>query len=208
MLTNFTINDNMKTKHGFTLIELIVLVAVVSFLVAVGTPSLQRFAEANREAAQTNLISGTLSTARSEAIKRGVNVTVCGSTNSTAAIPACDTAQWELGWIVFADMNNNGDFDNGTDELLGISEGLHGGLTMRTIDFDDPIRVRVQPNGGIRDTDGDGNSNGTFKICSQDGDVTKARGVNVSNTGRVSIAHDTDSDKTINDINNVNVTCP
>lgn len=208
MLTNFTINDTMRTQPGFTLIELIVIVAVVATIVAIGTPSYQRLAEANREAAQTNLMSGTITTARSEAIKRGVNVTICGSTNSTAAIPACDTTQWELGWIVFADLNNNGDFDNGTDELLGISEGIRGGLSLRSSTFDDPARIRIQPNGAIRDTTGDGVSNGTFILCTQDKDQKKARAINVNNLGRVSIAQDSDSDDIVNDINNVNVTCP
>ena len=193
-----------KRQTGFTLIDLLVTLAVLAIVIAIGVPGLQTITESNRAASQNNLITGTLINARSEAIKRGVDVTICGSTNATAATPVCNTAQWELGWIIFADKDQDGVFTPGpnNDTLLGVSDKLTGGLTLRTVDFTDPIRVRIQANGAIRGTPG------TFKICTQDADPKKARAINVTAIGVSSLAKDTNSDNIVNDILGNNVTCP
>lgn len=200
----------MKNHTGLTLIELIVTLAIFAFLVAIGIPRLQSYGESNRQLAQANNMSALFGGARSEAIRRGVAVTICGSSNSTAATPNCNTVQWESGWIVFADVDNDGDFTDGTDELLGTNEALLAGLTMRTTDFDEAGRIQVRPNGALRDVNGDGDADGTFVICGMDADETRARAINVSNLGRVSIAIDTDdpADNIVNDVNDANVVCP
>jgi type IV fimbrial biogenesis protein FimT len=211
MLKNYPIRTNMnyiKKSAGLTLIELLVTLAVIAILISFGGPKLAQYSEKNRVVAQVNRISGDLSAARSEAIKRGVNVTVCGSSNSTANVPTCNTSQWELGWVYFADIDNDGDFDDGTDTVLGISEALAGGLTMRSNDFDAADKVRFMPNGTVRDTDGDGDSDGTFTVCTPDGAQTKARAVNVNTLGRSSIARDTNSNNIVEDVNTNSVTCP
>jgi type IV fimbrial biogenesis protein FimT len=211
MLKNYPIRTNMKDikkSAGLTLIELLVTLAVVAILISFGGPKLAQYSEKNRVVAQVNKISGGLSAARSEAIKRGVNVTVCGSTNSTDAVPACDTSQWELGWIYFSDEDNDGNFDSATETLLGISEPLAGGLTMRSNDFDAADKVRFMPNGTVRDTDGDGDSDGTFTVCTPDGDQTKARAVNVNTLVRSSIARDSNNNNIVEDVNTNSVTCP
>lgn len=206
MLINFTIKTSMKKRQtGFTLIDLLVTLAVLAIVIAIGVPGLQTITESNRAASQNNLITGTLISARSEAIKRGVDVTICASTNATAATPACNTAQWELGWIVFADMNQDGVYDPppaGKDSLLGVSDQLTGGLTLRMVNFSDLTKLRIQPNGAIRGTPG------TFKICTQDADPKKARAINVTAIGVSSLAKDTNSDNIVNDILGNNVTCP
>lgn len=133
---------------------------------------------------------------------------MCASNNSTATTPTCNTTQWELGWIYFADINNDGVFSSGTDTLLAINEAQRAGITIRTTDFDSAGVIRYQPNGAVRDTDGDGDSDGTFIICDGKSNTQKARAVNISTIGRLSKAKDTDADKTVNDVNGVNVTCP
>ncbi len=201
----------MKNQRALTLIELLITLAVVTILVSAGVPRLQGYSESNRLVAKVNRISGDISLARSEAIKRGLNVTLCGSGTSMIATPVCDTTQWELGWIYFIDANNDSTFNTAdNDVLLGIGEALPGGLTLRSSDFDNLAVLRFQPNGAVRDEDADGDSDGTFTVCGPGADVIKARAVNVSNLGRTSIARDLDdpADATVNDINNVNVTCP
>ncbi len=208
MLKNSPINTNMKKQCGLTLIELMVTLAVFAALVGLGVSGLSTMSSGNRLITLNNAISGDLSVARSEAIKQGINVTVCASSDSTAPTPNCNTTNWELGWISFVDKDNDGDFINGTDVLLSIHEALPAGITMRTTDFDDAGRIRYRPNGAVRDTNADGDSDGTIKICGADANTTKARAVNVSNLGRSSIAVDTGSDKIVNDVNNANITCP
>jgi type IV fimbrial biogenesis protein FimT len=198
----------MKRSTGFTLIELMVTIAVIVVLLALGVPKMQQYATSNRTVAQLNRISGDLALARSEAIKRGSSATVCASDDSTTSTPSCSgTNAWEDGWIAFADLNNDGAF-NGTDVLISVAEALPGGLTMRTADFDDAAVVRFRANGAVADTDGDGDSDGTFTVCDSDGTLKKARALNVSNLGRTSVATDTDGDDIVNDVTTANVGCP
>lgn len=199
----------MKHLTGFTLIELMVTIAVVVILMAMGVPALQQYATTNRAVAQLNRISGDLSLARSEAIKRGTHATVCASSNSTANNPTCSGAnQWEDGWIAFADLDNDGDFNN-NDVLIAVAEQLPGGLTLRTTQLDEePERIRFRADGTLVDVDNDGDTDGTFVVCNSQGEQTKARALNISNLGRNSIATDPDDNGIVNDVTNSDVTCP
>lgn len=74
----------MKTKHisntrssrGFTLLELIIVLAVMAILVAWGFPSLEESIKNNRMVAQNNEMIAMLHYARSEAIRRNTDVEV------------------------------------------------------------------------------------------------------------------------------------
>ena len=69
----------MKQHSGFTLIELMITLAIASILLSVGIPSFQSIFEINRLATQANELVGAVNLARSEAIKRGQDVTVQAS---------------------------------------------------------------------------------------------------------------------------------
>ena len=66
----------MRKGKGFTLIELMVTVAVAAILLTVGVPSFQYILQSSRVSTQTNELVTGLSTARSEAIRRNQEVTV------------------------------------------------------------------------------------------------------------------------------------
>ena len=101
----------MMTKNtGFTLIELIVTLAVAAILITVAGPNFLTFIQNNRLTAQANEMVGSLQLARSEAVKRNLDVIVCRSTNPTATSPNCNTTggiTWETGWVVFVDKDND-----------------------------------------------------------------------------------------------------
>jgi len=68
--------SDMKNTKGFTLIELVITLAVMAILVSWGFPSLQESIKNNRMAAQNNEMMAILKYARSEAIRRNTDVTV------------------------------------------------------------------------------------------------------------------------------------
>lgn len=91
-----------RQARGFTILELMITVAVLSILVGVGIPSFQDMMRRNRLAAQTNQLIGTLAFARSEAVKRGVRVTVCPANDAQDA--CSDDGSWARnGMIIFTD---------------------------------------------------------------------------------------------------------
>ena len=92
----------MTTNYrGFSLLELLVVLAIAGILLAIGMPQLrQMVVNGARREASTGLYIA-LNRARSEAIARNATVTVC-SRDLAASAPACaGTANWMNGWMVF-----------------------------------------------------------------------------------------------------------
>ena len=92
-----------RPAGGFTLIELMVALAILAILVTIAAPSLRDAVLNARMTAQANDLMGDLNIARSEAVKRNQRVYLCTSTNGTT----CTASQWRDGWMVFVDTNGN-----------------------------------------------------------------------------------------------------
>lgn len=108
---------------GVTLVELLVTLAVLAIVLALGAPQLGSFLTNRAVVAHTSLFASDLRFARSEALKRGQTVTLCAA--ATITPPACTNAPGDAGfangWIVFADPNANGTIDD-TDTVLRIQQ--------------------------------------------------------------------------------------
>ncbi len=76
MTKNFSITTNMKNMTGITLIELMVTLAVIAILVAVGVPRLSGIATGNRMSSTINALAADIALARSEAINRNRDITI------------------------------------------------------------------------------------------------------------------------------------
>ena len=122
----------MQTFHrqsGMTLIELMVALAILGILLAIGIPSLQGMIETEAVRGHVNTFFSTLRYARSEAIRNRAQVVICPSASSESASPSCttaDTARWHQGWIVF--VNRDGDssysYDAKKDTLLRVQGAI------------------------------------------------------------------------------------
>ena len=78
----------MKRAAGFTLTEMMVVMAIVAILLSVGVPSYRYITNSYRMSSEVNGLLGDLMYARAEAIKEGNGVTVCASANSTSCLSA------------------------------------------------------------------------------------------------------------------------
>lgn len=85
--------------HGFTLVELIVALALAALLAATGVHGLGAWLTEQQLRDRADALLHALRLARSEAIKRGARVDVCPAAGACAGGPL----PWEDGWIVVAD---------------------------------------------------------------------------------------------------------
>lgn len=90
---------------GFTILELMITVAVLSILVGIAVPSFNEMIRQNRLATQTNDLLTATAVARSEAIKRGSRVTLCPANGDGS--DCAGNAQWSTGWLVISDEGPN-----------------------------------------------------------------------------------------------------
>ncbi len=171
---------NRKPRQSaFTLIELMVTLAVAVIVLTVGVPGLQSFFVNSRLTTQTNQLVSALNLARCEAIKRGVWVTVCKSANPTASSPSCAASGgWEQGWVVFVDSSNIGTIDAGEPVLrvfnkLDVTTLSGGGNFSKWISY--------LPSGISQ---GDTKlPNGTFTLCQAK--AKKGKNILINATGRL-----------------------
>ena len=163
-------------KRGFTLVELLVVLAITGILLAIVVPSYAFFVNTNRLAAVTNGLVSAIQLARSEAVKRGTRVTVCKSGNAMDATPSCDVeAAWQHGWLVFVDGGTPGTIDAG-DTLLRVQDGA-AQATITAGNYADSISYL--PSGVSQGSTG--LANGTFRICV----MGNRRDIIINRTGRV-----------------------
>jgi len=108
-------------NHGFTLIEVMVALAIAGILVGMALPSFTDMLQKDKGIAQINQLVGELSWARTEAIVQGKTVSLCASTNQLSC--RSSKTNWSDGWIVFIDQDGDGDFnDNGNSDLCETGE--------------------------------------------------------------------------------------
>ena len=90
-----------RRSHGFTMIELMVTLVVLGILVGVGIPSFNTIMVNSRTSGLANDLTSAINLARSEAVKRAEQVTVCPSDDATT----CSGA-WTDGWIAIVDASS------------------------------------------------------------------------------------------------------
>ena len=94
-------------QRGFTLVELLAVMAVTAILIAVGIPQLSQFAASRAANSHVAMLASALRLARSEAVRSGTPVTVCPSFNAESAVrPDCNGGanDWASGWVIFTDL--------------------------------------------------------------------------------------------------------
>ena len=83
---------------GFTLIELMVTIAIAAILLMIGVPSFVAFQRNSELTSATNSLVAAISAAKGEAMKRG---------QSAVVVPTPPSNSWKDGWTVFVDGNRN-----------------------------------------------------------------------------------------------------
>lgn len=188
----FIVRSMKRAQAGFTILELMVVVAIVGILMAVAVPAMGNFIRNGRITAAANDVMAALHFTRSEAIKRRQPVTLCTSANAILASnqpntnATCADSEFLTGWIVFIDLNNSGQRDAGEAILLN-----HGPMNPQITAASSLAAFLVTYlDNGFAD-----NPNGaSLALCDErgntpsGGELSAARGILVSVTGRAGVS--------------------
>jgi type IV fimbrial biogenesis protein FimT len=172
---------NNSGERGFTLIELMVTLALVAILMAVAVPSFTTFQRNAELTSFSNSLLSGINAARGEAMKRGRNAMV---------VPT--DGNWNKGWTVFVDVNRNGAYDAATDITVLTREAAPGYLTVTNTGATaaDGLYVMYDASGYSR-LSGGGFGAWTFQVARNDVTsselMAQTRRIKIASTGRARV---------------------
>ena len=185
---------NVRKHSGFTLVELMITIAIAAILMAIALPNFSSFLVQTRVDNEISQLQRLLLSARNTAINAEQSVTICPLNSSST----CDT-NWHNEISVFIDIDRDKVYEPASDERIIVVKGA--------IDNNDKLQygqdsIIYTPTGSISG----GVSTSPFMYCPKDyGD--KSRGITVSTSGRSYVTSDTDNDNIDEDRSGNEITC-
>ncbi|HEY5740480.1 MAG TPA: GspH/FimT family pseudopilin [Gammaproteobacteria bacterium] len=164
-------------SSGYTLLEILIAVILVSLLMAFAVPAMRAFTQNDRMITNVNTLIGHLNYARSEAVKRSQQVTVCASNDATTC-----SGTWSDGWIVYVDADADNSFTAG-EEIIRVKQSLEGGNSLTATDIGGQITYNNR--GFVNDA-----SVGSLQLC-DDRSGAYGKTVRITSLGRVRLEVDT-----------------
>jgi type IV fimbrial biogenesis protein FimT len=144
---------NPGASAGFTIVELMITVTLAAILLGIAIPSFRATMARNRVVTQSNEFVGAVNLARSEAITRNTNVTLCRAATAAATTCATSLGTWSQ-WIV---RNAAGEvIRRGTVPSYGGTLTVASNFTLDSVTFSSD---------GLARTGGDLVNNLNFTVC-------------------------------------------
>lgn len=173
-MTRMTIDRS----HGFTLVELLAVMAVLAITLSVATPSMRYLLHKSELRAQLSRLLTSINLVRSEAVTRNVPVSMCPSLSPGAALPVC-SGSYQDGWIVYSNPNRDSVVDPATDEIVAVFEGMPDGYSLTNRAASKAAKERI-----TYFSDGSSRRPRTLMICPPAGSAIRSRSVVMNRMGR------------------------
>ena len=177
----------MRDHHpqGFSLIELMIVLAVLAITLGLAAPSFQSAISTNRIASAANEVTAAIQLARAEAIRSNRRVVLCRSDDLSAC--TAGSGAWK-GWIVFIDADGSGQRDNGEEIVRNgaIDSPMFAYASSNIVALDN--RIAFRSDGRARGSDGLAALNGTLELCmASTYPADNARDLNIAFGGRTTV---------------------
>ena len=116
----------MPRAAGFTIIELMFVVALIAVVLGIGAPAMTTMVANNRISTVASDLLTDFTFARATAISRSQRVGICASNDQAT----CNGSSWQQGWMIYVDANSNNVFDVATETIVRVHDALPSGLTV------------------------------------------------------------------------------
>lgn len=157
---------NRRAAGGFTLVELMVTIAVAAILISIAVPSMTDATLSGKLSASANDLVAGVAVGRSEAIKRNAVASMCVSSDGSS----CGSGGWEQGWIILSGST-----------VIQKHDAAPNGFKVTS----SATRIDFQPSGV-------GSTQATLTVCRATPSVgSQERVVTVSATGRAYVSKTT-----------------
>ena len=111
-----------RVKHGFTLLELMIVMLIVAIMTTLALPAMTEFVADQRVRTTASDMVSEIAFARAKAVENGRRVIMERLVNTG----------WHQGWRTYADVNSNGSYEAGTDLELKQFNGFGTGAARAT----------------------------------------------------------------------------
>ena len=167
-------------ENGFTLIELMAAITLLSVMAIVAIPAFGNLFQNNTLTAVTNSFTSTIALARSEAIKRNVRISMCAMND--AGTNCGVNGEWEDGWVVWVDADNDDTID-AAELVIHQRDNLPTGYTLRSTNGVYSNLIVFNQDG---ESSGDGGVNGvdTLRVCDANAAANVNRSIQLNAVGR------------------------
>jgi type IV fimbrial biogenesis protein FimT len=159
-----------------------IVIVIAGIMMSVAVPRFEEGMKRNRKLSALEMITGMVSSARSEAVARATSISLCSSEDTVTC-----GGNWEDGALMFEDTDRDGVLDSG-EETLRVFGAAGSGITIRR-----RVAGAVVTTAMTFDQFGGLDGAGTLVVCNADG-IAKASGIVLNASGQARLAtDDTDS---------------
>jgi type IV fimbrial biogenesis protein FimT len=183
--------------HGFSIVELLVSLAVAGLLFGYAIPGFSDLLASQRTIAAVNQILGSVHFARHAAITQRATVALCPAQGTVCA----RRNEWHLGSLVFKDRDLDGVRD-ANEPVIAQRPALRAGERVSWRSFRNKSYLQ------FRSTGLTSWQNGSFQYCPASGDPRHSKVIIINAQGRATKSRDANNDGIDEDASGKPLRCP